>query len=66
MLSLFRFFAILILVYLLVRFFRILFTGRRRNNDHFEQTHTDSNKSRSKIIQDDEGEYVDFEDVDND
>jgi len=62
--GLFRFFAIVILVYLIVRFFRILLTGRRADSNRFKQSQSNIKVNKSKIIPDDEGEYVDYEDVD--
>jgi hypothetical protein len=63
-----RFLFILLLAYLLYRliriFFVVLFTGRKKR-DEFSEPEPEPTRKK-KIIDKDEGEYVDFEELDND
>ena len=58
-----RYIAILVLFIVLVRFFRNLLSGSRKRKNQFEQSAENESKNK-KIIRDDEGEYVDFEEID--
>ena len=62
--TLFRYLAIFILVYFFLRFLRRLFVGMIRPREKFEQTKNDVKEKKRKIIPDNEGEYVDYEDID--
>ncbi|MBT3244957.1 MAG: DUF4834 family protein [Bacteroidetes bacterium] len=57
-----RYIAILVLFIVLVRFFRNLLSGSRKRKNQFEQSAENESKNK-KIIRDDEGEYVDFEEM---
>ncbi len=62
----FRFLAILLVVYVCYKLIKLLFIGLfggRRKEPDFTQKTTDPPK-KTKIISKDEGEYVDFEELD--
>jgi hypothetical protein len=65
--GLLRFLAVFFVIYLLVRFVRniVNFTSQRRRPQDI-QNHTTAQTGKDKIISKDEGEYVDFEELDND
>jgi len=63
----FRYLLIVLLVYLLYRLFKIFFiflTSGRKKRDEFTEP-PPSSRGRNKIINKDEGEYVDFEEIDD-
>ena len=64
----FKYLFLGLIIYLLYRFFRIFFvfftTGRKKRDD-FDIPPQDPPK-KNKIIDKDEGEYVEFEEIDDD
>jgi len=63
--GLFRFLAIFFLIYLVYSLVSsLLRSGRRRGTSQHDTIKEEQVKKRQKIIPKDEGEYVDFEEVD--
>lgn len=62
--GLIRFLAILFLFYLIYKLVTGFFKINRRTRDFMDSANqTEKEKQKAKIIPKDEGEYVDFEDV---
>ena len=64
----FRFLAIMLVVYVLYKLIKLMFIGLlggRRKEPDFTQKQPDP-PEKTKIISDDEGEYVDFEELGKD